>query len=211
MTYPIRIVLAAALALSSACGDKSSTTDTSKSSSASAKSGGDKGAPPNTSSASAAASTPAPASGSTARLDFPNTDDGLKALLGEFTKAGAKPDEVLAKLKPDTADYEAAFDASVAKAIQESSDKLFEKGGSSFKPDDAITIKASGTTEDFKAFKPGSDVERQCPGGYKRVGPVMKPGMKFYCVKVGGTSFDAFAHVNGHWVLFAKAFRGVKE
>lgn len=210
MTRLVRTALIAALTLA-ACGDKSAT-DAKKDASASAKAGGDKGAPPTTSSASAATSATAAAPPSnTPRLDYPNTDDGLKALLGEFTKPNAKPDEVLAKLKPDTADYEAAFDASAAKSIQEQSDKMFDKGGSGFKPDDAITIKASGSTEDFKEFKAGSPVEQGCPGGYRRVGPVMKPNMKFYCVKIGGTSLDAFAYVNGHWVLFPKPFRALKE
>lgn len=145
------------------------------------------------------------------RFAQPAGPDGLKAVLAEMQKPDAKAEEVLAKLKPDAADYEATFDAETAKKVQKHVEELMGKTKElGLKPDAEIVIKASGTSEEFKEWKEGSPVVGHCPGGYENLGKSMKPGNTFYCVKVGSISLDVFAHVNGHWVWFPKAFRAVR-
>jgi len=208
------IFIAAVLAfagVAAGCDDKKKSDGDATASKEDKKSDGSSKRKPSSSSAGGTSSAPASGGGSaTKRLDYPNSADGLKSLLGEFTKPGAKAADVVAALKPDLADCEAAFEGDASKSIHTLSEELLAKDGLSFKPEDAIEVKASGTAADFKAFTSGEPIERHCPGGYKRVGPVMKPGITFHCAKIGGTTLNLFAFVNGHWVIFPKAFRAIK-
>ena len=70
----------------------------------------------------------------------------------------------------------------------------------------------AATTEDLREGKGNA---RECPGGWKRVAPHLKPHQTWYrfeFVPPGGdvgTAFDGLTFVNSHWVITPKPWQGL--
>lgn len=145
----------------------------------------------------------------TKRLDHPGTEDGLKSLLTtSFASTTAKPAEVVTALRPDPADYAAVFDGDAASKVQANTDKMLASPPAELgKPGDEVQVFAVSVDD----LKSESEAAKHCPGGYTRIAGDLKPGVTLYCTKVGSISYDVFAHVNGHWVWFPKAFRALRN
>jgi hypothetical protein len=195
-----RVGILLALAAAVGCNSNQSAGGSNTASASSTKPG-DK--PPSTTTAPVA--TTAGAS-SSKRLAYPGTADGLKALLTtEFTKTESGP--VVAALRPDSGDYAAVFEGDAAQKVQRTTEDAFKGPPPALgKPGDAVNAIAGATANELKD---GSGNARNCPGGYRQVGPVLKPDVTIYCAKLGGTSYDGFVFVNGHWAWFPKAFRAL--
>jgi hypothetical protein len=143
------------------------------------------------------------------RLDHPGTEDGMKALLtSSFASSTAKPEEVVAALRPDSADYAAVFEGDAAQKVETNTNSMLAKLPTELGKD-GDAVKAHAVTTD--QLKSGDEAAQSCPGGYARIASHLKPGITLYCTKVGSISYDVFAHVNGHWVWFPKAFRALRE
>jgi cytochrome c556 len=155
----------------------------------------------------------ASACGGAAKLDFPGTPEGGKALIDSLVKSSDRP-ALIAKLKPAKEDLEALFDASIVADIQTQVDKMYSQiGDVGPKEGQTEVLFFSATPEDFKA---ASDAAKKFPGGYARIAEKLKPGV-LWCgwkfVKPGetlGMAFDGLAFVNNHWVWVPKPFRAVK-
>ena len=150
------------------------------------------------------------ASGSGAkRLNHPGSEEGLKALLSaNFASSTTKAADVVAALKPDPSDYTAVFESDIAPKVEEHVNTMLQKPPAELgKSGDEVQV--WGVTADD--LKSESDAAKKCPGGYTRIAPKLKSGTKLYCTKVGTISYDVFAHVNGHWVWFPKAFRALRD
>jgi hypothetical protein len=143
------------------------------------------------------------------RLDYPGSEDGLKTLLtANFANPSAKPADVVNALKPDAADYSAVFDGDAAGKVQANTDKMLASPPTELgKAGDEVQV-FPVTQADLKSE---SDAAKKCPGGYTRIADNLKSGVTLYCAKVGSISYDIFAHVNGHWVWFPKAFRALRD
>jgi hypothetical protein len=129
--------------------------------------------------------------------------EALKTLLAELAQPGGDP----AKLKPTEADIKNLFDDATAPAIVKHVDAMYKEGGLKLTEKPSEVHCYSG--DDIKAWtKP---VEADLPGGYKRVGPRLKPGVTVCRAKVGTIQYDGFMLANGKWVLVPKPFRAIKE
>jgi hypothetical protein len=136
------------------------------------------------------------------------TEAGAKAVVAELQKA-ADPKAAMAKLKPGLAELKALFsDEATANAVAAQTEEMFSKGDKvEFPKGDAAVFCAS--SDDVKAWKP--DVEKNFPGGYKRVGAKLNGGIPMCKFKIGGIAFDALVNIKGNWFLVAKPFRAIKE
>ncbi len=183
--------LAAAIALSAACGGNGDTTS----------GGTNRGG-------STAPSTSKPAESS----KYPGTADGAKALLAEFVKPGADLPALSKQLEPSKADYEAVFEPSLSSKAETMYEPAWSSGQMVVQPKAGQTeVKLiSATTDELKSW---SGKAEDFPGGYKDVASHFKPGLtlyKFSFVEPGqdlGMAFDGLVYVNGNWRLFPKPYR----
>jgi hypothetical protein len=143
------------------------------------------------------------------RLDHPGTEAGLTALLtANFASGTAKPADVVARLKPDPADYAAVFEGDAADKVAAHTSTMFREPPPTLGKDgDSVQVFAV-TASDLAS---GGGAAERCPGGYGRIASKLKSGTTIHCAKVGSVSYDAFVHVNGHWVWFPKPFRALRE
>lgn len=157
----------------------------------------------------AAAKGESAAVSSVKRLDHPGTEAGLTALLtANFASGTAKPADVVAALKPAPADYAAVFEGDAADKVAEHTNTMFREPPPTLGKDgDTVQVFAVSAVD----LASGSGAADRCPGGYSRIASKLKSGTTIHCAKVGSVSYDAFVHVNGHWVWFPKPFRALRE
>ena len=171
-------------------------------------------------SASASTSPPASAPASTVALPdpkaFPGTAAGAKALVSEFVKPGVDAPALTKLLRPATADYKAVFDAKAAANLDAVYSPEWERG--SFvviaKPGQTEVKISSATIADLKA---NNEKAKDFPGGYAKVASHLVGSATLYrfrFVEPGqeqGNAYDGLVHVNGHWVLIPKPWRGLDD
>ncbi|MEZ4301672.1 MAG: hypothetical protein R3B70_42450 [Polyangiaceae bacterium] len=204
-----RLSLAAALVfLLPACGSSGSGEGTT----------GGAAAPPAGSSAAAATTSAAAAPANTGAAAAPSpggggmegagTVDGAKAVVAALQAAADQGAEAR-KLQPGTEELKALFsDAAAADAVaKQTAEMLSRPSDGAFPKGDAAVFCAS--SDDVKAWT--DDVQKNFPGGYKRLGPKLNGGLTMCKFKVGGKAYDALVHINGKWYFVPKPFRAVKE
>lgn len=151
--------------------------------------------------------------GSAALSKYPGTEEGARQLLTDLRTGDAKA--MTAALKPTSADYKAVFTDDVAAKAEEGYGKLWSDPKVAIGADPANTelLLSKATSDDLKQWTP--QAEADFPGGYKRVGDKLKPGLTFYRWKYAkpgeklGMAFDGLVHVNGRWAWFPKPWRVV--
>lgn len=144
---------------------------------------------------------------------YPATEDGVRQLLTDLRAGDARAKT--RELKPVSADYKAVYaDDAVAAKAAAGYDKLWATDPKAvIEADPAFSeIKVwKATTEDFQKWT--EHVDKNFPGGYRRVAGMLKPGVTVYrwnFVKPGesgGVPFDGLIHVNGRWAWFPKPWR----
>jgi len=152
---------------------------------------------------------------SIARLGFPGTEEGAKALLQGFLKPGASRSEMSKSLKPSDADYDAIFDTDVATKAKAAYAEHWNNEDSILEAEEGQTelLLWKATTEQFRD---GSGDVSEFPSGYKKVADKLKPGLTFYRFKFvkpenkHGATYDGLVFVNGHWVMVSKPYRVVE-
>ena len=147
---------------------------------------------------------------------FPGNAAGAKALVSEFLKPGIDAPALTKLLRPTTADYKAVFDAKAAANLDAVYSPEWERG--SF-----VVIAKAGQTEvkissaTVADLKANNDKAKDFPGGYAKVASHLVGSMTLYrfrFVEPGqeqGNSYDGLVHVNGHWVLIPKPWRGLDD
>ena len=148
------------------------------------------------------------------KKQFPATEDGAKAMLGEFLKPGADYLALTMQLKPRSSDYRAVFASEeLAKKTETAYATLWEmvkKSPIKPKPGQTELLLWSATTEQLKARTGNS---KKFPGGYKRAVEHIKPGLTIYrwkFVRPGkrlGMAFDGLYNIDGRWVFMPKPWR----
>jgi hypothetical protein len=145
----------------------------------------------------------------------PAGEAGARAVLEPFMKAGANPKELSKSLIPTHDDYLAVFQPDFAAKAEAFYAPLWERGLAVFaNPDQKELLLYSATGEDMKAW---NEKAKMFPGGYEKVKNVFMPGVvlyRFKFVKAGeklGMAYDGLAHVNGHWRIFPKPWKVIRE
>jgi hypothetical protein len=172
-----------------------------------------------TASATASASASASASAPTPLPDlktFPNTSAGAKAVASAFLLPGIDAPTLTKQLRPTSADYKAVFDAATAAKIDGVYSAEWDKG--SFvvvaRPGQSEVKISSATVADFKA---ANDKAKDFPSGYAKLASRLVGSSTIYrfrFVEPGqeqGNAYDGLVHVNGHWVLIPKPWRGLDD
>jgi hypothetical protein len=171
-------------------------------------------------SASASASTSASASASAAPVpsfkSFPGTEAGAKLLLAELMKPNADTAALSKQLRPTAADYKAIFDPAAAAKIDSVYSREWDVGSFVVAPRPGQTeLKlASATLAELKA---GTGNAKEFPSGYKKMASRITGSAtvyRFRFVEPGkeqGSSYDGLMHLNGHWVLIPKPWRGLDD
>jgi hypothetical protein len=147
---------------------------------------------------------------------FPGTAAGAKALVSEFVKPGVDAPALTKLLRPTTADYKAVFDAKAAANLDAVYSPEWERG--SF-----VVIAKAGQTEvklssaTVADLKSNNDKAKDFPSGYVKVASHLVGSATLYrfrFVEPGqeqGNAYDGLVHVNGHWVLIPKPWRGLDD
>ena len=149
----------------------------------------------------------ATAAGSPAPSGAAGTVEDAKQRLAEFSKPGADTAKLTQALKPSADDLKAIFDQSVLAAMREHVDKMYASMGKGVEMKDAPDVLCF-SSDDIKSWT--ANAQRDMPGGYKRVGPKLKPGLTLCRFKAGGVSYDSLVSVGGKWVFVPKPFRAIK-
>jgi len=155
------------------------------------------------------------ACGGSAKLDYPGTEEGARALLTDLMKPDADRAAMTKALEPTDAQYKAYFVGDAAAKAQETYKGLWGGANMVIAPKDGQTelLLESATTEDLQAW---NDKAGPFPGGYKDVAAQLKPGVtvyRFKFVKPGetlGMAFDGLAFVEGRWAIFPKPWRALR-
>jgi hypothetical protein len=147
---------------------------------------------------------------------FPGTLAGAKALVSVLIAPGADAPSLTKQLRPTTADYKALFDAKTAAKLDAVYSAEWERG--SFvvagRPGQTEVKIASATVADLRA---NNEKAKDFPSGYSKVLShfVGNPTIyRFRFVEPGqeqGNAYDGLVHVNGHWVLVPKPWRGLDD
>ncbi len=135
-----------------------------------------------------------------------------KAVVAELARPGADAAALSKKLRPTPADYAAVFEGDLAKLAQVSYGKFWDSGQVVIegKPGQTETIVFSATVEELRA---GTGNAKEFPGGYSKIAPMMKAGLRVYAFKflepgkTLGMAYDGLIFVNGHWVIFPKPWK----
>jgi hypothetical protein len=146
---------------------------------------------------------------------FPGTEAGAMSLLKEFVKPGADHAALSKPLRPTAADYSAVFEPDAAAKVAALYDPFWDSGKLVIAPQAGQTeVKAfSATTDELKSWTGGA---AEFPGGWKQIGPKLKPGFKIYRFKflepgqTSGMAYDGLIYVNGNWRIFPKAWRAME-
>ena len=133
-------------------------------------------------------------------------------MLAEFVKPGADHATLTKTLRPSKADYEAVLASDLAAKAEAVYGPAWDGGQMVVAPKEGQTevLVFSATSEELQSGAGGAE---RFPGGWKQVGPQLKPGVKFYAFKFVvpgrdlGMAFDGLAHVNGNWRIFPKPWR----
>ena len=136
--------------------------------------------------------------------------------MSEFLKPGIDAPALTKLLRPTTADYKAVFDAKAAANLDAVYSPEWERG--SF-----VVIAKAGQTEvkissaSIADLKANNEKAKDFPGGYAKVASHLvgtSTLYRFRFVEPGqeqGNSYDGLVHVNGHWVLIPKPWRGLDD
>ena len=143
---------------------------------------------------------------------YPGTEAGARALLGEFMKNGADYAALSKPLQPTTADYQAVFEGDFAKTAEAAYAPAWSKGEMVVgrKPEQTELKLWSATTDDLKKW---NDKAQPFPGGYKEAASKFKDGLTIYRFKFVqpgedlGMAYDGLLYVNGQWRIFPKPWR----
>ncbi len=144
---------------------------------------------------------------------YPGTDEGARQLLTDIRKDPTTAKAMTLALKPTSADYRAVYTDAFAATLEREQAALWssDKAVIGADPANSELELTKATSEEIKAWSP--EVRAEFPGGYQRLGSLLKPGVTIYrwkYLKPGetlGMAFDGLAHVNGHWVFIPKPFR----
>lgn len=147
---------------------------------------------------------------------FPGTPAGAKALATEFVKPKIDAAALTKQLRPTTADYRAIFDAGAAAKIDAVYSVEWDRGSFvvSARPGQTEVKISSATVADLKA---ANEKAKDFPSGYAKVSSHLVGNSTLYrfrFVEPGqeqGNSYDGLVHVNGHWVLIPKPWRGLDD
>ncbi|MET7402756.1 hypothetical protein ABZS66_55675 [Dactylosporangium sp. NPDC005572] len=177
---------------------------------------GDSGSDTPASAGSAPAASSGSSSAASKRAAFPKGDAGAKSLM-EALRAADGP-ETVKTLQPTAADYAAVF-----------TDDLAGKAESFYKTKlwngQKVDMGVSAAQTDLKVFQATSEdirkwtkaVERDFPGGYKQLGPHLKPGLTVYRWKYtepgedSGRAYEGLVYVNDHWIWVPKAWEILEQ
>jgi len=151
-----------------------------------------------------------------ATATFPGTPEGAKALLQQFLKPDADYAGLTRPLRPTPKDFKSVFKGKALKEALEGYRAPWDEGKIVVrgKPDQTQLLIWSATSEELKK---GTGDAKAFPGGYVRVAPHLKNGLTFYrfkFVRPGetlGFAWDGLVYVNGHWVIFPKPWRVLKD
>lgn len=142
------------------------------------------------------------------------TEAGATSLLKEFLKPGADHAALSKQLRPTAADYAAVFEADSSAKVAAVYDPAWEGGQMIVAPKPGQTeVKVFSATSDEMKSWTGNAAE--FAGGWKDVGPKLKPGLKIYRFKFVepgkdlGMAFDGLIYVNGNWRIFPKPWRAL--
>lgn len=147
---------------------------------------------------------------------FPGTAAGAKALVSEFVKPGVDAPALTKLLRPTSADYKAVFDVKAAANLDAVYSPEWERGTFvvSAKPGQTEVKISSATVADLKA---NNEKAKDFPGGYAKVASHLVGSSTLYRFRFTapgeeqGNSYDGLVHVNGHWVLIPKPWRGLDD
>ncbi|MBX3185753.1 MAG: hypothetical protein KF819_02010 [Labilithrix sp.] len=147
---------------------------------------------------------------------FPGTEKGAAALLAEFVKPGADTMGLSKQLRPSLADYKALFDGPTATKIESVYSPEWEAENLVIAPKPGQTeVKLWRAT--VAELRAGTGHAKEFPGAYKQIIPHFVGNAAIYRFKFvepgkdTGMSFDGLAHVNGHWVIVPKPWRGLDD
>jgi hypothetical protein len=147
---------------------------------------------------------------------FPGTDAGARSLLQEFAKPDADCAALSKNLRPTPTDYAAVFESDVAAKVAAVYNPVWDSGELVIEPNPGQTrLRISfATTDDLRTW---TGTAMQFPGGWKKIGPKLKPGFKIYQFefvepgKSDGMAYDGLIYVNGNWRIFPKAWRALEK
>jgi hypothetical protein len=142
--------------------------------------------------------------------------DGARALLAMFVAPGADVASLSKALHPAAADYAAVWDDGFAKTLSEMYEPVWASGQLVIagKPGQSQVLVFAATSQELKA---GSGNAEHFPGGYRKVVEHLRDGVTLYSFKFVepgktlGMAYDGLAYVNGHWRIFPKPFRAVRQ
>ncbi len=138
------------------------------------------------------------------------TEPALRSFLGRFLQPGADTRALTLQLRPTRADLDLIFKPDLADGAAGIVDKVFARGQIAPKPGQTELLIFIASTDDIINRTPAL---RKLPGGYKRVGDKVNPGIpvvRFKFVRPGeklGMAFDLLYRVNGRWVLVPQIWR----
>ncbi len=148
---------------------------------------------------------------------FPDTDEGAAIFFKEFVKSGADHAALSKQLRPSKSDYEAFFKSDLATKAASVYDPAWEGG-------QMVIVPGNAERTEVKIYSLKSDevinwtktAEMNFAGGWKKIAPHIKPGMKIYEVKfvkpgeTTGMRYDGVVNINGNWRIFPKPWRLVE-
>jgi hypothetical protein len=158
-----------------------------------------------------------------AKNEIPGTLDGAKQLVAQFLDKKANYETLTKNLTPTMEDAKAIFqkeaDAKTAydfmadfyKKILDKKQYIQPNPGQ----DDYFVVPATG--KELKKKKWKGEIYDYFPGGYHKVGEMLKDDATIYLfkfVKKGekdGMRFEGLTFVNNHWVMFPKVWRAFES
>lgn len=141
--------------------------------------------------------------------------NAAQQLLLRFLDPAEDREALFRSLRPDPAQYDALFtDSALAAKLRQYSERLWAEPSPIVPADPAQTeVLVYGAT--VEELKEQDDPGLEFPGGYKRVAPLMTPGLRLFAfkfVKPGhtmGTLFDGLYPLDEGWAFIPKPWRGL--
>ncbi|HEY0193241.1 MAG TPA: hypothetical protein VGC42_19120 [Kofleriaceae bacterium] len=140
---------------------------------------------------------------------YPGTEDGAKQLLSAARTTD--PRALTLALRPTTADYQAVYVDGAAAGMEAGFNGHIwndPKAVIAPRPENTELVVSKIASDELAAWSPQAVME--FPGGYKRVGPKLRPGLTVYRWKytkpgeLVGQSYDGLIYVNHRWAWFPK-------
>jgi hypothetical protein len=143
-------------------------------------------------------------------------DDDAMALLREFVRPGADPAALSKTLRPTRSDYDAVFAPAVARKLEAAYEPAWEQGLMLVQPkrEQKEVLAWGASSEEIRSWTGAA--AQHFPGGWKEVGPHLKPGVRLYAFKFVepgqglGMAFDGLVRINGQWRIFPKPWRALR-